>query len=300
MSRILILGGKGVIGTSLKKQLEERGHEVWTGGRSHSDSKCHYRLDIAERRQVEAAIRLINPYTIYNCAAEFGRWNGEAYYEQLWRTNVIGTRNVLEIAQRFDIPLIHFSSSEVYGDYEEVMHETVMEDVPIRQMNDYAMTKWVNEQQIMNEFNNVVRVRLFNTYGPGEWYHSYRSVNCVFTYMLLHNKPVTLYTGHKRSSTYIEDCTHALANIYSNFIPGEVYNIGSDYIHTIEELADLIVKHTGADPSLVKTSQSEKRTTKIKIVDNSKAVKDLDFKTTVCLEQGVMNTVNWMREYYSV
>ena len=49
-----------------------------------------------------------------------------------------------------------------------------MDKVAIQQMNDYAMTKWVNEMQIRNsELLNetqTVRVRLFNTYGPGEHY----------------------------------------------------------------------------------------------------------------------------------
>ena len=46
--------------------------------------------------------------------------------------------------------LVHFSSSEVYGDWPELMVETVMDEYEIKQMNDYAMTKWVNEMQIRN------------------------------------------------------------------------------------------------------------------------------------------------------
>ena len=51
----------------------------------------------------------------------------------------------------------------------------------IKQMNDYAMSKWVNEMQVRNSAiqygTESVVVRLFNTYGPGEYYSPYRSVN---------------------------------------------------------------------------------------------------------------------------
>ena len=51
-------------------------------------------------------------------AAEFGRWNGEDFYETLWRTNAVGTKNVIRLQERLKFRLIHFSSSEVYGDWQ--------------------------------------------------------------------------------------------------------------------------------------------------------------------------------------
>ena len=55
---------------------------------------------------------------VYNCAAEFGRWNGEDYFEQVWKSNLIGLKNIIRLQEKHDFKLIHFSSSEVYGDYE--------------------------------------------------------------------------------------------------------------------------------------------------------------------------------------
>jgi dTDP-glucose 4,6-dehydratase len=84
-----------------------------------------------------------------------------------------------------------------------------MDKFAIKQMNDYAMTKWVNEMQILNSATNfgteTVRVRLFNTYGPGEYYSDYRSVICLFIYRALHDIPYTVYTEHKRTSSYIDN-----------------------------------------------------------------------------------------------
>ena len=169
-------------------------------------------------------------------------------------------------------------------------------------MNDYAMSKRVNEMQIHNSRSqfgtNSVMVRFFNTYGPGEWYHPFRSVNCLFTYDLLNGKPITVFKGHSRTSTYIYDSVRTLANISDNFIDGETYNIASDQEHTIENLAELLVKYTKADASLVDYREhGEVLTTKHKHVDASKSVRDLDHKNTVSLEEGVWETVQGMKYF---
>jgi dTDP-glucose 4,6-dehydratase len=101
----------------------------------------------------------------------------EDYYEQLWRSNVVGTKNLLRLQERLRFKVVFASTSEVYGDVSEPMSEELMDAKEIRQLNDYAMSKWVNEQQIMNSASmfgtETVRVRLFNTYGPGEYFTPY-------------------------------------------------------------------------------------------------------------------------------
>lgn len=316
MKKILITGSRGVVGTWLTKLLREKGHEVFGIDLFHaegekgwihkmtSESFSYARCDVADFRQLERVFMEVGPFDfVYHTAAEFGRWNGEDYYEQLWRTNAIGTKNIIRLQEQLHFNLIHFSSSEVYGDYKNVMQEKVMDEIEIKQMNDYALTKWVNEQQVRNSMaqfgTNTVIVRLFNTYGPGEWYHPYRSVNCKFTYHALHNLPVTVYKGHLRTSTYLEDSARTLANITENFLSGEVYNIGGSKEHSIEELVNLIWQYTGADKDLIFYEESEILTTKEKHVDVSKSIRDLAHTNSVSLEDGVRRTVDWMKGYYA-
>ena len=241
---------------------------------------------------------------VYHCAAEFGRWNGEDFYEILWRTNAIGTKNIIRLQERLGFRLIHFSSSEVYGDWDNLMVEAVMDQYEIKQLNDYAMTKWVNEMQIRNSAQQhgtqSVIVRLFNTYGPGEHYSPYRSVNCRFLYCVLNNLPIVVFRGHSRTSTYLADTVRTLANITGNFKPGEIYNIGGNSLHTIEELAELVLKVSGASPSLVQYCDSEILTTKNKVVDVSKSVRDLNHENRYGLEEGLRLTAEWMRRVYSL
>jgi dTDP-glucose 4,6-dehydratase len=200
--------------------------------------------------------------------------------------------------------LVHLSSSEVYGDYKDLMAEEVMDNFEVKQLNDYAMSKWVNEMQIQNSAKQygtkTVRVRIFNTYGPGEWYHAYRSVNSKFCYHALFGLPVTVYKGHTRTSTYLDDTCRTLSNIATNFKEGEVYNIGGNYQHSIEELVHTIWDYVQADPLLIHYKDGEIMTTKDKKVSSKKAEKDLDHKITVDLKEGVKRTIDWMREYYKI
>ena len=315
MKRILVTGSKGIVGQKLVQELQSKGFSVFGVDLLHHSGEVGYvqkmssedwtysRCDIGEFRQIERIIDQAGPFDIvYNCAAEFGRWNGEDYFEQVWKSNLIGLKNIIRLQEKHNFKLVHFSSSEVYGDFDGLMKESVMDNFEIKQMNDYAISKWANEMQIrnsaiMNDTKTVV-VRLFNTYGPGEYYHPYRSVNCKFCYHALFNLPITVFRGHYRSSTYVDDCVRTVANISENFKAGSTYNIGSDQFHDIETLAKIIWDYTGADPKLIKYAESEKLTTKIKKLDNTLSKKDLKHTESVSLEEGVKNTIDWMRDYY--
>ena len=314
--KVLVTGSEGVVGSKVSEILSENGHHVFGVDLAHTnknyghglgkvDNENYFRCDISEYRQLSDVVEHVKPDIVYNCAAEFGRWNGEHFYEKVWKSNAIGTKNVIRLQEKHGFKLVHTSSSEVYGDYRDVMYEDVIDNIAIPQMNDYAMSKRVNEMQIANSNTQhnteSVIVRLFNTYGPGEWYHPFRSVNCTFTYNLLHGKPVRVFKGHTRTSTYIYDCARTLANIADNFKPGKTYNIASNHHHSIEELIEWIVKETGADPNLVIYDEKpEILTTKDKYVNSEKAREDLNHEDTTSLQDGVKKTVDWMREYYGV
>lgn len=309
--RILVTGSNGTVGRWLTYILRKRKHEVFGVDLNHdvgeigweqpmADTVFNYaRCDIGDFRQIERVISNAGSFDlVYNAAAEFGRWNGEDFYEQVWRTNAIGTKNIIRLQEQHGFKLVHFSSSEVYGDYSDVMYEDVMKNVEVKQLNDYALSKWVNEQQIANSQTQhnteSVIVRLFNTYGPGEFYHPYRSVNCKFIYHALKGLPVTVYRNHTRTSTYLEDACRTIANIAENFIAGEIYNIGSKEHHGIERLVNIIWDYTNADRNLISYKEAEILTTKNKIVDISKSEQDLNHQNTVSLEDGLRRTANWL------
>ena len=301
-TRILVLGARGTVGSGLVETLESRGHTLVMADRGLYSAANYYKCDISHYRQIERIFLEHKFDYVYNLAAEFGRWNGEQFYENLWMSNVVGFKHILRLQERFHFRLIHFSSSEVYGDYTGVMAEDVMDRFEVRQLNDYAISKWVNELQAMNSTSmfktETVRVRLFNTYGPGEYYSPYRSAICIFCYHALHDKPFTVYLGHRRTSTYVSDVCDTLANIVDNFKPGEVYNIGGTELHDMKTPAQIILRHLGKSESLVTYKEGEPFTTRDKVVDVAKSVRDLKHSPKVGLEEGIAATLKWMKQVY--
>ena len=300
--KVLVTGGHGFIGSNLLKELERRGYDTWACDLVHCEMEKYRRCDVSKYRQLEHLFEENNFDYVYHAAAEYGRWNGEDYYENLWLTNAVGTKNLLRLQEKEKFRMIFFGSAEVYGDYEGIMSEDVMDKVPIKQMNDYAIAKWVNELQILNSAamfgTETVRVRLFNVYGPGEHYTPYRGWIPKFIYSALNDKPYTVYLGHKRTLEYVEDLCRTFVNIIDNFKPGEIYNLGGDEQYDIKFVSDLILKYVGKDDSKVTYKEAEPFTTKIKTPDSSKAKRDLGFKLTVPVEEGMRKTVEWFKELY--
>jgi len=306
MATILMTGGRGFIGTNLTNELRSRGHDVWTCDILQGEDPQHLKADTGVYQQMDAIFRKHKFEFVYHLAAEYGRWNGEDHYENLWHTNTIGTKNILRLQEQHRFKMIFFSSAEVYGDYDGLMSEDVMERIPLKQMNDYAITKWAGELQCLNHTAmfgvDVVRVRPVGCYGPHEYYSRYRGVIPIFVYHSLHGKEFTVYRGHKRIFDYVEDTCRTFANIVDNFIPGEVYNIGGkeEWDIGIEELADIVLQATGASPNLAVYKGEEGFTTKVKIVDFSKARRDLKHDPKIDIREGVRRYVAWARKVYEI
>jgi dTDP-glucose 4,6-dehydratase len=303
--KILVTGGLGFIGSNLVPELKKRGNEVWTCDMTHSHEPNHIRADVIKYRQLEKLFEAYDFDYVYHLAAEYGRWNGEDYYENLWLTNVIGTKNLIRIQEKKRFRMIFFSSAEVYGDYDGVMSEDVMDKVPIKQMNDYAMTKWVGELQVLNSAamfgTETVRVRPVNAYGPHEHYTPYRGVIPMIIYKAMTGEPYIVYLGHRRIFDYVEDTCRTFANISENFKPGEVYNVGSreDWEHDIKYISDLILKSLSKTDANVTYKEAEPFTTRVKHIDFSKARRDLAHDPKVPLEEGIPKTIEWMKKVYN-
>ncbi len=307
--RILVTGGSGFIGSNLVAELESRGHEVIAADLLNTNHEHYIRADVRNFRQLERIFEKNTFDYVYHLAAEYGRWNGEDYYENLWETNCIGTKHMIRLQEKKKFRMIFYSSAEVYGDYEGRMTEDVMVHNPISdtyQMNDYAITKWAGELMCLNSAKmagtETVRVRPVNCYGPHEHYTPYRGFIPKFIWHALHDTPYTVFKGHKRIIDFVEDSCRTWANIVNNFIPGEVYNVAGkpEWERDIKEYSDLILKAVGKDDSLVTYEEAEPFTTKIKTIDCSKAERDLNHNPKVTPEEGIKQTVEWMRWNYRV
>ncbi len=108
MTTILVTGGRGFIGTNLTHELRLRGHEVWTCDLLQGEDPQHVKADTGVYQQMDSLFRKRKLDTMYHLAAEYGRWNGGDHYENLWRTNVVGTKNMLRLQEQHRFRTIFF------------------------------------------------------------------------------------------------------------------------------------------------------------------------------------------------
>lgn len=300
--KILITGSEGTLGLPLQNELTRRGHDVYGIVPAHTHKPNIYRADTGNYRETERVIEKVKPEIIYHLAAEFGRINGEEFYERVWETNVIGTRNILEMQVKYGFKIIFASSSEIYGDIKADWLIESMEPEP--QLNDYAISKWVGEIQCANfrkrSNSKIMVLRFFNAYGPGEYYTPYRSVVCLFCYHALKGLPFNVYKNYHRVFMYIDDFIPTLANACERFIDGETINIGGREYRSVSDLAELVLKITGASRNLVNYLDEDKHNLTNKRPVINRAIELLGHNPTIPLEIGVEKTINWMKEIYGL
>lgn len=327
--RILLTGSEGALGQPLKAKLREQGHDVYGCDLAHTDDPQVIRADVAERRQLRRAYDFSRPDLVYHLAAEFGRNNGKDYYEQLWKSNCIGTRNVIEETLRTESTMAFASSSEAYGMADEYMpdknaafEEGLLDHYPPFFHNEYALSKWTNERQIYTAARNdglkAVVFRFFNVYGPGEHFSPYRSVVCQFVYKLLKGDPITVYRDSYRSHLFIDDwCRGVSALVKSPLLynvtqgnnsrefPGSgktkvpVFNIGSPDYESAQETLARIQKQVGPfSESVITVLDAEAGNISSKRANIVQAQAWFGFEPKVSIEEGIMKTVKWMRETY--
>ena len=323
--RILISGSEGVLGSVLKKELRRRGHDVYGCDLQHSSDPNVMRADVAESRQVSEVFDMLGPFDlVYWFAAEFGRKNGESYYEQLWKTNCIGTQNGINACVARDAVFVFASSSEAYGASElyspgKPLREEMLDEFVPSFHSQYALSKYTNERQIFTAARNdnlrAIVLRFFNVYGPPERYSPYRSVVCQFAWQLLNGLPITVNKTGMRTHLWINDWANTVANIADvkrlrrlfqspNFAwsgaaetPGvPVFNVGGEDYESVESLYDKLRALLPYSNSVVTYEHSEPANSPTKRPDNTMAKAYLGHNPMMPLNDGLYSTLEALRK----
>jgi UDP-glucuronate decarboxylase len=219
--------------------------------------------------------------------------------------NLVGTKNMLEIARRQKIKSFLFTStSEVYGDAKIIpTPETYWGNVnPYGPRSMYDEAKRAAEAYCYayrRKYKVPIRIaRIFNTYGPRLDVKStsqYGRVVVKFIWQALNNRPLTVYGDGKqtRSFCYITDQIIGLFKLLlTPKIDGEVVNIGNDKEIKIIDLAKLVIKLINSK-SKITFKPLPPDDPKRRCPDLRKAKKLLHFKPKVGLEEGLKRMIKW-------
>ena len=259
MTRYLITGGAGFVGSYLSETLLKNNNEVTildnlsTGRISNikSQNANFIEGDIFDRNLVEDLVSKADH--VLHLAAALGVFNIVNQPLKSLKTNLHGTEILLEAATKFRKPILITSTSEVYGKNNKVPLNEEDDRIlgsPLKSRWSYSEAKAVDESMAFfyySEFGIPIRlVRLFNTVGPKQL-GSYGMVVPRFVAAAQKNEPLLVYGdgNQDRCFCHVHDVVDALVKVIeSEKAIGQVFNVGNNQQITIMDLAKKVIEVT--------------------------------------------------------
>ena len=284
-SKIYITGNLGFIGSHLEKELKELGHktkgfDIKNGGSfKWDDGFTHYeKQDIRKLYEVEQSIGDFKPDVVIHLAALAGVRESLENPQDYFETNITGTYNVLLASKKYKVKnVLVASSSSVYGDHDNPLHEEVNCCKPL---SPYAASK-IGTEAICQYFGKWLPVNIFRpftVFGSGV-----REVS-VFHQLIesAKNKTEFIMYGDGSSSrgyTYVGDLVDGIVKLMNYFPQGcDVLNLGGSEEISLRELIEIVKNELGDFP--IKQEDYHFADIKHSLADTTKAEKLIDWKPT--------------------
>jgi len=336
MKKILITGAAGFIGYHLAKKLLEDGREV-VGLDNLNDyydpqlkrsrlsrlqrfpGFVHSPLDMADRQGMPELFREHGFDVVVNLAAQAGvRYsliNPHSYVD----TNLVGFVNILEGCRHTKVKhLVYASSSSVYGANTNMpfsVHNNVDHPVSL-----YAASKKANEL-MAHTYSHLfglasTGLRFFTVYGP--WGRPDMAL-FLFTKAILEDRPIDVFNNGnmERDFTYIDDIVEGVFRIIdrvpqpdpnwsgdapdpaTSYCPWRIYNIGNNNKEKLMRYIEVLEECLGktARKNFLPLQDGDVPATFANVDD---LIRDIGFKPSTRIEDGIRNFVDWYREYYKV
>ena len=301
--KYLVTGGVGFIGNNIVRLLLEYGHDVdivdnLQVGKIENIKdiigKVNFsQIDIRDREKLEKVVK--NYDGIFHEAALTSVPESFQKPEEYNDVNVIGTKNIFEIANREKIRVVYASSSSIYGNAAQVPIKERYERKPI---NPYGQTK-LDDEILAEKFEelSVIGLRYFNVYGIGQNI-SYAGVITKFLEQIKNKKPLAINgNGNQvRDFIHVKDIAKAnLAAMESN-VKKSFFNVGTGISTSINDLAKMMVELSDNENEIIhglelegdiESSQADMEFTK----------KSINWNYSIDLKEGltelIQNTVNF-------
>jgi nucleoside-diphosphate-sugar epimerase len=308
--KVVVTGAAGFIGSHLVDRLLGEGHDV-AGVDAFVDfypraakeanlraARDHRRFRLVEGRLQDIPLDglLEGAGQVYHLAVQAGvrsSWGRD--FQVYTDHNVLATQRLLEAAVQAGVPrLVYASSSSVYGDRVEL---PLREDAACRPLSPYGVTKLAAEHlACLYERNHglpVVSLRYFTVYGPRQRpdmaFHRFLSAARDGT-------PAHVFGDGKqtRDFTFVDDVVTVTRRAGDSGRPGCVYNVGGGQRVSLEEVLRTIEQVTGRKLALTR-DEAQKGDMRDTFADTSAAKRDLGFRSTVSLPEGLAREWDWIR-----
>jgi UDP-glucuronate 4-epimerase len=309
MSKVLVTGAAGFIGSHLTDRLLQLGHEVFgvdgfteyyspaLKSRNLSDARSHKAFDLIEGDLLDLDLSgvLREVDSIVHLAAEPGVRASWDNFPTYLKRNVEATHRLLEAALGHELERFVFaSSSSIYGSAE---HGPAAEDARRRPASPYGLSKLAAEELVALYSREkgvpATSLRYFTVYGPRQRPEMAISK---FISAIVRGEPVTVFGDGEqvREMTYVSDVVNATVSALEA-PAGGVYNVGGGDRTTVNELLRVVGEALQTEVRIEYAPRiaGEARVT---WADLSRSSRELGFQPRVSLEEGVAAQVEWTLE----
>ncbi len=313
MTRVLVTGGAGFIGSNLTDRLLSEGHEVTvvddlSTGRLHNLTEARrnpdlplsfQRVDITSNA-LERVVAKAEPEIVLHLAAQIDVRRSIEDPVRDAMINVIGTVNLLEAGRRHGVRKIVLTTSggTIYG--EPLPEELpVAEDHPGHPVSPYGASKR-GVEEYLHTYEALYGMRwtslaLANVFGRRQDPLGEAGVVSIFGSRMLADQPVTIFGDGEqtRDFVFVDDVVHAFVLAIDRG-DGQRFNIGTGERTTVNELFAEIAGITGYDrrPEYAPQRPGELEHTSL---DARRAASELGWKPWTTLREGLTETVGWLR-----
>jgi UDP-glucose 4-epimerase len=306
MSRVLVTGGAGFIGSHVAAALLDRGHAVTvlddlSGGFEDNvpDGAVFVRGSITDAALVEALFAEGRFEYVYHLAAYAAEGLSHFIKRFNYTNNVVGSVTLLNAAINAGVRGFVFTSSiAVYGSSPEL---PIGEETRPEPEDPYGIAKFAVEQELAScrrMFGlDYMIFRPHNVYGPRQNIGDrYRNVIGIFMNQILHGQPMTIFGDGRqtRAFSYIDDVAPVMARaVECPAAWNQVFNIGADRACALNDLAAAVAAAMGVEPSIVHLPARQE-------VLHAHAAHDkvrrlLGAGEPVALEEGLRRMAAWVR-----
>jgi len=302
--KILVTGGAGFIGSNIVDRYIADGHRVVIVDNLSTGKECNlnpsarfYKVGI-EENALDEIFKKEEPDLVNHHAAQIDlrRSVEDPIFDA--KVNILDSLNLFQQCVKCKVKKIIFASSGGAG-YGEQSEFPASEEHALKPLSPYGIAKVSVEMYLYFYMKthgiDYTVLRYANVYGPRQDPLGEAGVVAIFINAMLNNKSCIINGDGKQTRDYIYIDDVVNANILAlNKGAQEVFNIGTGIETDVNELAERLKKETGSSVEL-KHGIAKLGEQKRSAIDPQKAIKELNWKPAISIDEGIKKTINWYR-----